>query len=124
MHPQSSNDTAAVHYIVHAHVPRGVLGSLKVWALDAYGRRSNETFFDFSVWWHLHGGQMPSRNTTVDIIPQGEIELRSLHISEFVLLQYARGTFAIFVQILRGFPLGEKHFSPLLARKGMKNAQR
>ena len=107
MHPQSSNDRAPVHYSVHAHVPRGVLGCLKVWALDAYGRRSYETFFDFSVWYHLHGAQMPPRNAAIDIIPRGELELRSLLISGAVLLQYARGTFAIFVPILRGFPLRE-----------------
>ena len=50
---------------------------------------------------------MPSRNATVCISPQGEIEVRGMQISECVLLQYARGKFAIFVQILRGFPLGE-----------------
>ena len=44
---QSSNDTASVHYIVHAHVPRGLRGSLKVWGLDANGRRSYVRFFDF-----------------------------------------------------------------------------
>ena len=52
VHLWSSNDAASVHSIVHAHVPRGLLGSLKVWALDACGRRSSEQFSDFLVFFY------------------------------------------------------------------------
>ena len=60
-HLQSSNDAASVHSIVHAHVPRGLLGSLRVWASDACGRRSCEQFSDFSILNHLHRLKFPPR---------------------------------------------------------------
>ena len=58
MRLQSSNDTASVHYIVYVHVPQGLRENLKVWALDAYGRRSYVSFLyvfvvDFLVLNHL-----------------------------------------------------------------------